>query len=250
MTEKKGNVLQALRDTLQFHNEMGIAEYPDSKDIQRFFDITGKTERHAPVAQPVKRGEIREPSVNIESLEDDIKACTLCQLSDNSSGRVIGKGKIGSRLMIVGDYSYQSGSFSSDILFGGEEDEMLWKMMTAIGMVPEMVYVTNCLKCCPVDPGTIDGKCEERCFSFLSWEIGAVAPQMIIAMGDVAARVITGQKDPLVRLRGRFGMYRYPSGQDVPVMPTFHPRFLLEQQDMKKATWNDLQAVKRRLDAL
>lgn len=125
---------------------------------------------------------------------------------------------------------------------------MLWKMITAMEPQVEQVYVTNSLKCCPVDAGIIDAKCEESCFSFLAREIAAVKPRIICAMGEMPVRVLMGRKEPLSRLRGRFGNYRYQSGQGVMVMPTFHPRFLLQHQEMKKATWNDLLAIKKRLD--
>ena len=249
MTEKKGDVLHILRDTLRFHKEMGIAEYPDSQNIQNFLNATNSPGGRSPSETLAKDGENGKNSVTFDTLEEEIYACTLCQLSTNSPGRVSGKGKSGCRLMIVGDYSHQSGSYSKEILFGREEDAMLWKMMTAIGLGPETVYVTNSLKCCPDDPKIIDGKCEERCFSFLAREIGAVNPEIICTMGEMPVRGIMGKKDPLARLRGHFSSYRYQSGKDVPVMPTFHPRFLLKHQEMKKATWNDLQAIMRRLDA-
>jgi uracil-DNA glycosylase family 4 len=247
MTEKKIDTLHALRDILRFHKNMGIEEYPNNQDVQRFMEVVQRPKGNA----SEQSGKVLKESLpvkGIDNLENEIKACTLCQLSHDQLGRIPGKGKIGCRLMIVGDWSSQSGIFSSETLFGKEEDIMFWKMMDAISLSPDQVYVTNSLKCCPTDSGVIDEKCEESCFSFLAREVAAVNPQIICAMGDMPVRVLMGRKDPLVRLRGRFGNYRYQSGGSVMVMPTFHPRFLLQHQDLKKATWNDLLTIKRQLD--
>lgn len=225
---------------------MGIKEYPDSKDIQHFLSTSDqKPSRKHQYFQPGDKTAQRD---KMSSLQGDINECTLCQLAGNSIGRSPVLGKTGALLMVIGDFSAQTGTYSPQTLFGSEEDVMLWNMMAAIELQPEHVYVTNCLKCCPADPDIINTTCEERCFSYLVREITAVRPKLICAMGDMASRVILGKKEPLTRIRGRFGTYRYQSGPEVAVMPTFHPRFLLQHQEMKRATWNDLKAVKRRLD--
>ena len=247
MTEKKTDALRTLRNTLRFHKAMGIEEYPNNQDVQRFMKVVQRPEDKSS-EQPGKVLKESLPLKGIDNLEDEIKACTLCQLSKKQLGRIPGKGKIGCRLMIVGDWSSQSGTFSSETLFGKEEDTMFWKMMAAISLNPDQVYVTNSLKCCPTDSGVIDEKCEESCFSFLAREVAAVNPQIICAMGEMPVRALMERKDPLARLRGRFGNYRYQSGGNVMVMPTFHPRFLLQHPDLKKATWNDLLTIKRQLD--
>jgi DNA polymerase len=68
-------------------------------------------------------------------------------------------------------------------------------------------------------------------------------------MGDTVTRALLKTKVPLVRLRGRFHSYRYPQGDMAKIMPTFHPRLLLQHPEMKQATWKDLQAVQRMLQA-
>lgn len=247
MTGKKTEILHKLRDTLRFHEALGIHEYPLNKDVQRFLE---GIDNHKATSGEQSVNIQRQKNVpeSIDNLEQEINACTLCRLSQDTLGRIHGKRKPKCRLMVVGDWSSQSETFSPEILFGKEEDVMLWKMMSAMGVQEDQVYVTNCLKCCPSDSGKIDGTCEERCFSFLAREIAAVNPQVICAMGEMATRIIMGKKDPLARLRGRFGSYRYQSVQTFSVMPTFHPRFLLQHQEMKKATWNDLQVIMHRLN--
>ena len=134
------------------------------------------------------------------------------------------------------------------MLWGSEEDTLFWKMMAAIGLDPDSVYVSNCVKCCQPAALPPDSEAEQHCFSFLEQELLAIQPSLICAMGDMATRLLLRSQTPLIRLRGRFHPYRYPDGSRGLVMPTFHPRFLLEHEEMKRATWEDLQTIQRRLD--
>lgn len=244
-----------LKRVLRYHLAMGIEEYPRNADVERFLssrrpDGSGK---YAPNATPTAG----RPAVSgagsgealLEALVEEIRSCSLCSFAGKRAGIVAGLGNPGVRLMVVGDWSRQDKGFESTVLFGREEDEMLWKMMSAIELHPEQVYVTNCIKCCPkmgIDP---DGdEAVTRCFSYVEREIAAVRPRLICAMGEMAAGMLLGKSAPLARLRGRMGTYGYRAEETVAVMPTFHPRFLLANPEMKKATWHDLQQVKRYLE--
>lgn len=123
---------------------------------------------------------------------------------------------------------------------------MLRRMMEAIGLSMEDVYVTNVIKCCPAGEPP-DAACARQCFALLSREIAALAPLLILAMGEMAASQLLATSAPLVRLRGRFHAYRYPDSTPAQVMPTFHPRFLLDNPEMKKMVWLDLQMLQRQL---
>ena len=234
---------------------MSIADYPYNAGVRRFMELTEPTntdtlknrEKTGSGVWPDPAG--RESAGTIlQSLQQEVASCTRCHLAATRLGSVPGRGRIGCRLMVVGDWSSQDDKFSGEVLFGSDEDVMLWKMMAAIGLEPEEVYVTNCIKCCPDGGRSPDRECETSCFSFLSREIAVLRPSIICAMGDMAARVLTGRKDLLVRMRGRFMGCRHDPSVPVAVMPTFHPRFLLRNQEMKIAAWNDLQAIRRRLD--
>lgn len=247
-------VLLDLKRQLQFHLAMGIAEYPRNEGVERFLtpgvpkrEVTGRGKVQLP-----KEVSIPSPLPNIEEREDaldalarDLPRCTHCSFSAGRQGIICGRGKLGAALMVVGDWSRQEGNFSSNIIFGVEEDDMLWKMMAAIGLKEHEVYVTNCIKCCPGAGADPDAEAEKKCLSNLTGEIFAVRPRLICAMGDAAARVLLGTSAPLIRLRGKMGVCRYESGAPISVMPTFHPRFLLQNPEMKKAAWSDLQQVQR-----
>jgi DNA polymerase len=149
--------------------------------------------------------------------------------------------------MVVGDWPVAGQGSTPSLLMGPEEDVMLEKMMAAIGLSPEQYCVTNVLKCCPAAGQEVAPAWGQTCASFLQREIGIIRPAIICAMGEIAARALLGGAEPLLRLRGRFTPCRYQDDPPIPVMPTFHPRFLLANPEMKMAAWKDLQAVQRRL---
>jgi DNA polymerase len=254
------STLQDLRQQLRFQQALGISVFPLNDDVRRFLKLTeipaGKgvptmvrtgTQRTSPLSRPEEK--VSGPAV-LAVLQKEVAQCTLCRLAAGRQGTFPGRGSAGSQLMVVGDWSSQEQGGNPEILFGPDEDSMLWKMMEAIALRPEEVYVTNILKCCPGVDQVPDQECLESCFSYLVREIVAVRPRLICAMGDLAVRMLVGSRETLFRLRGRFATYRYQSTGPIPVMPTFHPRYLFANPEMKKATWNDLQAIRRRLDQL
>jgi len=246
------STLQDLRQQLRFQQALGIADYPLNEDVRRFLEFTGVSARIRPRSAgplpPSGPEELMTGPAVLAALQQEIGQCTLCRLAPGRQGTVPGQGPAGSQLMVVGDWSSQEQVCNPEILFGPDEDSMLWRMMEAIALRPEEVYVTNILKCCPGAGQIPDQECQESCFSYLVREIGAVRPRLICAMGDLAVRMLVDNLEPLVRLRGRFAMYSFQSMDAIPIMPTFHPRYLLANPEMKKAAWKDLQAIRGRLD--
>ncbi|HEB68293.1 MAG TPA: hypothetical protein ENI88_01590 [Desulfobulbus sp.] len=238
-----------VRNLLRFHQQMGIEHYPSTAGLRNFLvKHSGAPASHRPVhktAAPAAPQD-RQPVVpSLSAVYKEIVACKQCELAGQRSGQVPGRGGERPKLLVVGDWSGQE-IFSDTTLFGRDEDVMLWKMMAAIGLAAEDVYVTNVIKCCPaVTPP--DVSCARRCFAHLSREIGALKPNLILAMGEMAAGQLLANSAPLVRLRGRFHSYRYPDSAPAQVMPTFHPRFLLANPEMKKMVWMDLQMIQRQL---
>ncbi len=246
-----------LRNQIKLHQALGITEYPAGEDLNRFFELTDKsTDKLSPAKAPARKDStlsMPEPDggeneTKLGALRQEMITCTQCYLRKDRLGSVVGSGHTSCNFMVVGDWSQQkTNGYSGDILFGSEEDEMLRKMLAAIRLDAEAVYVTNCLKCCPGKESLPDRTCEGSCFSFLGREVALVKPLVICAMGEVAARLLTGSSEPLARMRGKFSKYRYKSESEILVMPTYHPRFLLRNTEMKKATWLDLQTIQRQL---
>lgn len=251
----------SLQTYLRFHQLLGIDRYPRlSARLKLRETQAGQIlgEVHVSRPQPPQQLDASaslRPSLAEENpgrmaeLHQEVQACRQCALASNRQGIVLGAGVEHARLLVIGDYSRQQSEFSAAVLFGEAEDTMLWNMMRAIGLRPEEVFVTNGVKCCPTPSLIPERASEQSCAAHLRQEIARVRPTIICAMGEAAARMVLGTSEPVIRLRGRF--HFYGSGKDaengIPVMVTFHPHFLLQHGDMKKAAWQDLQMIQRRL---
>lgn len=248
-----------LRRLVAYHHSMGIVDYP--------LEAAGLLQKRQPVGMAVA---VPRPapegggSVGVSSdalggvssevaggetlagIAEEIGRCQACELHQLRQRVVPGNGGARGRLMVVGGWASPAAVGESHI-FGVEEDRMLALMMKAIQLTPEDVFVTNILKCGlpeTVQPTAAHLHC---CLAFLQRQIRVVAPEVICAMGTIPVRALLNLSQPLSRLRGRFYPYPNPGGRQIPVMPTYHPSYLLRAPDMKQKTWEDLQRIQKQL---
>ncbi len=276
----KKEVLQFLHDVrsvLQYQQVSSLAEYPDSRELSSFLAIpekkeaaalqrevlpqsssnsaTGRERKHA-----VKPAVKVSPKVNPGSKTDlailteiagEVRHCKGCELAARRKCSVCGTGVTKAvRLMLIGHWLTEPEeglSAESRSVFGAQEDAMLAKMLTAIHLDPEEVLVTNVIKCSVSRNIQPQAAHMDACSSYLQRQIKAAAPEMICTMGMVATRTLLQRSQPLSRLRGRFYTYTDLDGKEIPLLPTFHPGYLLQNPEMKKATWADLQALEKRI---
>ncbi len=246
-------VVALTRRLLAFHQELGIDSYPADDNLDRLF-----LQKPAPPPSPaaISQAGVADGSVGIkrkspiiaekdlEQLGKDISSCRRCE---TSAKRIVPVEAVQSpRLVVIGD-CYAGNEDGSGLFWGEKEDDLFWKMMAAIGLERESVYVTNCIKCCQQSADNSDSDMAKRCYSHLEQEILAIQPKLICTLGPVATATVLKSATPFHRLRGRFHRYRYPHGGEAQLMATYHPRFLLHQPEMKSATWQDLQKVQRKL---
>jgi uracil-DNA glycosylase family 4 len=255
---------QALCTSVQFHAQMGIESYPLTPGLRHWLlAVRGKTtevgrskvpRQTPPVAAPplARSVPLRDPGQDaatlLQTLHQEIAVCHSCDLASTRQGWIAGSGVPGPPLFVLGDYSRQEGNFSSGILFGEEEDALLWKMLGAIGVKETDVYVTNLVKCCPPSATEPSEASIRQCHGYLAREIEIVRPRVICALGDAAASVFLGAGASVFRLRGRLHPYQTATeGAPIQVMATFHPRLLLKHEGFKKGAWQDLQLIQRQL---
>ena len=126
--------------------------------------------------------------------------------------------------------------------FVGQAGALLDAMIFALGFERRQVYIANVVKCRP--PGNRDPQDDEvaACAPYLDRQIAFIRPQIIVALGKPAARRLTGSAAPISALRGRWASYL-----GIPVLPTFHPAYLLRTPLAKREVWQDLKAVRARL---
>lgn len=250
-----------LKSLLRFHQLLGIRSYPLTAELRGAESSPpaagpGLPEHGGepaasptPVPEGCSAGKKSSSPDRLSRLRDDISQCSSCVLAADRRGHSLGRGQVGAQLMVVGDYLHGADKSPPGSLFGSEEDVLFGRMIQAMQLTGEQVYVSNIIKCCPSPGWEAPRQAPRCCLGFLHREIGLVRPRVLLAMGDLTARSLLGSELSALRLRGRFHDYRPdPESPDaVALMVTLHPHTLLAEPAMKKAVWADLQMVLRRL---
>lgn len=171
-------------------------------------------------------------------------ACTRCKLAQSRTQVVFGTGPASAQMVVIGE----APGFHEDKQgkpFVGEAGQLLNKMLAAIRLRREEVYICNVLKCRP--PENRDPAPDEivACRDWLTGQLAALQPKLLLAMGKFASQALTGLTQPMGQLRGQ--VYRY---QGIPVMCTYHPAHLLYHPEEKAKAWEDLQKVRQFLDTV
>ncbi len=174
----------------------------------------------------------------LQSLRAHIGECTRCKLHTMGRRQVVfGVGNPDADLMFVGEAPGQDEDIQG-LPFVGRAGQLLTKIIEAMGMTRDDVYIANVIKCRP--PGNRNPEPDEvaTCEPFLFAQIDAIRPTVIVALGTFAAKALLRTNDPISRLRGRAYEYR-----GVKLVPTFHPAFLLRSPQFKRETWADMKMV-------
>ncbi len=181
------------------------------------------------------------PWSSLEQIAQAVSTCTKCPLHATRARTVPGEGDVRARLMFVGE----APGADEDRLgrpFIGAAGQLLDKMIVAMGFTRDQVFIANVLKCRP--PGNRDPQEHEvaACLPYLRAQIALIRPAVICSLGKHATQALLERKDSLSRLRGRFFDYR-----GTPLLPTFHPSYLLRTPADKGPAWKDLQLIMQRL---
>lgn len=164
---------------------------------------------------------------------------------------VFGEGDPGARLMFIGEAPGEEED-KTGRPFVGRAGQLLDKMIAAMGLERREVYIANILKTRPPNNATPTAEEARLCAPYLYDQIEAVGPEVIVTLGLPATRTILDVQDSMARLRGRWWAFRDPrvrQPREIPVMPTYHPAFLLRQYtpENRGKVWSDLQLVLERL---
>lgn len=178
---------------------------------------------------------------SLRQIRDDLGDCTRCGLCQGRRQIVFGNGDEKAELLFVGEGPGEEED-RQGLPFVGAAGQLLDKMIEAMGYRRDQVYVCNVVKCRP--PGNRNPLPDEvaACEPFLRAQIAAVRPKAIVALGKFAAQTLLRTDAPITRLRGAWSEY-----EGIPLMPTFHPAYLLRAPAEKRKAWEDLQQVMARL---
>ena len=181
---------------------------------------------------------------SLEGLDWQVHNCRSCQLCATRSNVVFGEGNPHAELMFIGE----GPGFDEDRLgrpFVGRAGQLLDKMIAAMGKSRQEVYIANVVKCRPPNNRVPEPQEAMACLGYLIRQIEAVKPKVMVLLGATAAHWLLGEKRGIMRLRGTWLKYG-----NIPVMPTYHPAFLLRQESEKRNAWSDLQQVMKKLETL
>jgi uracil-DNA glycosylase family 4 len=245
---------EILRQYLEFYRDLGI------QTLYRQAAPEG-----APLAGELKKnrlaGESACPTITPEvqealsdiapagdtlvAIRNDIGDCQRCRLHAGRNKIVFGVGNERAPLVFVGE-GPGADEDAQGIPFVGRAGQLLTQMIEGtakkegIAVTREDVYICNVVKCRPPGNRTPEPDEMEICGQFLFRQLMAIRPKAICAMGGTAARAVTGHKEGVTKMRGKWFQWR-----DIPVMVTYHPSYLLRpyNQDAKREAWEDLKKV-------
>jgi uracil-DNA glycosylase len=174
------------------------------------------------------------------ALERQVSGCKQCQLHESRTQTVFGAGNRNADWMIIGE-APGAEEDRQGVPFVGRAGKLLTEMLFAVGLQRADVYIANILKCRPPanrDPSVDEVAC---CRGYLQQQIALIRPQLILAVGRIAAQNLLQTDAQLGRLRGT--VHRY-GDTDIPVIVTYHPAYLLRSPLEKRKVWSDLQFAK------
>ena len=237
-----------LKAHLEFFQELGVdgvrrepewrARTPEPSNPR----ISEPSNPRAP--EPSDRVQVfSSPADALAAVRADLGDCTRCKL--HTLGRkqiVFGVGNPSADLMFVGEAPGADEDIQGEP-FVGRAGQLLTKIIEAIGLTREQVYIANLIKCRPPQNRNPEPDEVVQCEPFLLRQIDTIKPKVIVALGKFSAQALLQPVEPITRLRGREFPYR-----DAVLMPTYHPAYLLRTPSAKREVWADMKRVREILN--
>ena len=199
-----------------------------------------------PTPPPVlyDEGQVLHGGIGMNALRGEMGDCQRCKLAKGRRHIVLGTGNPEANLMFVGEAPGADEDAQGEP-FVGAAGQLLTKMIKAMGYERSEVYICNVIKCRPPQNRNPEPDEISACEQFLRKQIAIVQPRVIVALGKFAAQFLCGETTPITRLRGNLRTYN-----EIPVMPTYHPAFLLRDESRKGEAWADLKQVMAMLKSM
>ncbi|MBI0003171.1 uracil-DNA glycosylase [Bartonella sp. M0177] len=274
MSERSNGTI-SYEELLGFYSEAGVDTPLDDKPIDRFKQsaeiikqVTAAARettvppdktivRPAPRRAPPQRisvegqvataHELARNAKNLDELFEALKSFNGCTLKLTAKNTCFADGTPHSKLMLVGEAPGREEDLQG-IPFVGRSGMLLNRILAAIGLKREEVYIANTIPWRPPGNRTPTPMETELCRPFIERQIELSAPKILVALGGPAMQVLTGVKNGIIRTRGQWLSHHLENGKTIPVMPTFHPAYLLRTPSQKKLAWADFLEIRNALD--
>ena len=221
MRDELKDIVAAVKAYIEFEKESGMEEFLSCAPLP---------------AAPSAAG--TQPAA-LDELKRAVSACTACELHKTRTNVVFGAGNPHAKLMFIGEAPGRDEDIQG-LPFVGRAGQLLTKIIEAMGLTREDVYIANILKCRP--PNNRPPLPEEilACRENMRRQIAMIKPKVICTLGKFASQTLLNTETPISALRGTFQEY-----EGIKVMPTFHPAYLLRNPQEKKAVWEDMKKVQK-----
>ena len=224
------NRRDALTAHMEFFQELG-AEGFSRERAWRF-----RGERPASLTEPTT-------PTTLEQVRGELGDCTRCKLHQSRTTLVFGVGRPDADLMFVGEAPGRDEDQQGEP-FVGPAGQLLTKIIEAIGLTRDQVYIANVIKCRPPQNRNPELDEVQTCAPFLFQQLDVIRPRVVVALGSFAVRTLLRSEQSISRLRGQVFDYR-----GAKLVPTFHPAFLLRSPDRKRDVWEDMKKVRALLSS-
>jgi len=259
------DLFEQVSKLLHYHESLGIKEYPRTQALEHFLNKQAETSSVHPGVTPQKK-EVKNRSISekkhffdpglaqkatLNDVREEIGDCHRCGLHETRTNIVFGHGPETAKLMIIADAPGKEDDLAAAPL-QDKDGELLDKMLNAINLSRDNVYITTLVKCFPGAGAKPDEKEIKTCLPFLFRQIEIICPLIICSIGTQSSQVLLHSRKSLFQLRGRFHNFNdLCSGEladKIFLMPSLPPSLLLENPELKKASWQDLQLIQKKLD--
>ncbi|RMF92311.1 MAG: uracil-DNA glycosylase [Candidatus Schekmanbacteria bacterium] len=218
---EKKEIVEKVITFLEFQKSLGVKN----------FIITPSTKGQSVESASKSKKEM------LDELRSTIGECIECRLHKERTNLVFGDGNPEAKIMFVGEAPGRDEDIQGKP-FVGRAGKLLTDMIKAMGFKREEVYIANIIKCRPPQNRNPIKDEIEMCEPYLRKQIEIIKPKIIIALGTFAAQTLLKSEEKISQLRGKFAYY-----EDIKLLPTYHPAFLLRNPQKKKESWSDLKMV-------
>lgn len=238
--------MEILREEAKWTGNLIVMPPDKNRPVPQDTSLGTSQDKSQDISRDVPQNALQNPHQdafqNLESIQKALQGCTKCRLHETRKNIVFGEGSPDARIIFIAE-APGANEDETGKPFVGRSGELITRIIeNAMGLTRKEVYISNIVKCRP--PGNRDPLPDEidACIDVLNAQIDAIRPEMIIALGRVAAQNLLHTKKPISSLRGEFQTYH-----GIEMMPTFHPSYLLKNPGKKREVWQDIQKVMARL---
>jgi len=235
------NILEQLEQYLLFMKASGV-QYLPLAEVSPSHDSPITYERNRRITKESEGLTDITSGSPLDDMRREFEDCTRCELSSLRNNVVFGSGDPNAELLFIGIAPSKEEDMKGEPFIGAAGD-LLTKIIEAIKLRRDDVYLSNLIKCSTPDGRNPTKEEASACRHILNKQIMAIKPLVICILGDIAAQTLLNTSEPISSLRGRFHDYN-----GLPLMPTYHPSYILKNPEIKREVWEDMKKIKKMLD--